>query len=71
MNNRNLQRAIRCDAAITKYGDDLPESNLIDLLTDAMHWCPLNDQDFHTLLHMAMRHYVAELREPESEGGEP
>ena len=59
----NQHRATRCDRAIVKYGDDLPESNLIDLLTDAMHWCDANGGDFHIALAQACRHYLNELNE--------
>ena len=33
----NASRAKRCAEAVARYGDDMPESNLIDLLADAMH----------------------------------
>jgi len=70
MNNRNLQRVIRCDAAIAAYGNDIEEANLIDFLTDAMHWCVANKHDFHGLLHQAMCHFVAESRDSEGERSE-
>jgi hypothetical protein len=57
----NYMRASRCDKAIAGYGDDLVESNLIDLLADAMHWCDANGGDFHIALAQACRHYLNEL----------
>ncbi len=59
MSNEN--RAAKCDKAIASYGDDLLESNLIDFLTDAMHWCDHNGEDFHIALAQACRHYIHEL----------
>ena len=59
----NLTRARRCDKAIDRYGDDLPESNLIDFLADAMHLCDAGGMDFHILLAQACRHYVNELND--------
>ena len=57
----NPGRAKRADSAIAGYGDDLRESNLIDLLADIMHWCDANRSDFHYMLAMASRHYINEL----------
>ncbi len=57
----NQGRAARGSAAIAAYGDDLPESNLIDLLADLMHSCDANRGDFHFALAMACRHYINEL----------
>ena len=39
MTQSNQQRADRCQKAITAYSDDDDHSNLVDFLTDAMHWC--------------------------------
>ena len=60
-------RAERCDKAIDAYGNDLPESNLIDFLADAMHYCDVTGLDFHILLMRAGSHYLAELRQPHQE----
>jgi len=57
----NAIRSKRCATAIARYGDDLPESNLIDFLADAMHCCDSDGMDFHILLAQACRHYVIEL----------
>jgi hypothetical protein len=56
----NRTRAHRADEAISRYGDDISESNLIDLLTDAMHWCDAFGEDFARLLAHALHHYVTE-----------
>ena len=60
----NESRARRCDRVLAGYGDpgSLSE-NLIDLLTDAMHWCDASSLDFHISLAMACRHYVNELND--------
>jgi len=63
----NLQRAERADKAIAKYGDDVIESNLIDLLTDAMHWSDRNGRDFHIALAQACRHYINELNDEQQD----
>jgi hypothetical protein len=58
--NDNRKRASRADEAITRYGDDVSESNLIDLLTDAMHWCDQYGEDFARMLALAFQHYLSE-----------
>jgi len=63
----NQQRAKQADKAIAKYGDDVRESNLIDFLTDAMHWCDANGADFHIALAQACRHYVNELNDDQQD----
>jgi hypothetical protein len=60
-------RASCCGKAIEAYGDDLPESNLIDLLADAIHFCDVTGLDFQILLLRAGSHYLAELRQPNQE----
>jgi hypothetical protein len=58
----NVIRALTCDQALELYGDeDLPSVNLIDLLTDAMHWCDLNGESFEKLRRQAYQHYLAEI----------
>jgi hypothetical protein len=63
----NATRAQRCYRAIAHYGDDLPESNLIDFLADAMHWCDARAMDFHSMLAQACRHYVNELNDEQQD----
>lgn len=59
----NQQRADNAWQSIARYGDDVPESNLIDFLTDAMHWCDFTGHDFHHALAQASRHYINELND--------
>jgi hypothetical protein len=54
-------RVERCDTAIAGYGDDLPESNLIDFLADAMHWCEAKEHDFDRKLELARVHFTTEI----------
>jgi hypothetical protein len=63
----NNDRAMRCDSVIAGYGDDLIESNLIDLLADAMHWCDYTGRDFHIALAQACRHYIHELNDEQQD----
>jgi hypothetical protein len=58
----NQSRAERCDGVLAAYGDHTSTSeNLIDLLTDAIHWCDAGEVDFRMSLAMACRHYLNEL----------
>ena len=57
----NPIRARRCQKALTRYDKGSLDENLIDLLTDAMHWCDTTTFDFHHILAQACRHYVNEL----------
>jgi len=61
---KNAQRAMRLEVAILAlregYGDD-PSESLIDLLTDARHWCDRNDQSFAELDRQAYQHYLTEI----------
>lgn len=59
----NQRRAKRADNAIENYGSDVCESNLIDFLTDSMHWCDAYGADFHICLAQACRHYIHELND--------
>jgi hypothetical protein len=59
----NHQRALSAERAIFRYGEDLPESNLIDFLADAMHWCDREGRNFHNYLAQACRHYGNELND--------
>lgn len=63
----NQQRANNAEQAIRRYCDDLPESNLIDLLADAMHWCDHTGRDFHITLAQACRHYIHELNDDQKD----
>ena len=63
----NSTRASRCLAAVARYGDDEPEDNLIDLLTDAMHLCDREGFDFTIVLARAFRLYLFELNRNSSD----
>jgi hypothetical protein len=67
MTPSNQQRADRCQTALAAYGDDMIESNLIDFLADAMHWCDANGGDFHIALAQACRHYIHELNDQQQD----
>jgi len=67
MSSENRTRAMRCDSVIADYGDDDIESNLIDLLADAMHWCDSKGRDFHYVLAQACRHYIHELNDQQQD----
>lgn len=56
-------RAAHLDAILDSYClHGSPEENLIDLLTDAQHWCLLNDESFAALLATAQMHCAAETK---------
>ena len=57
----NQERAIRCRQAITAYSDDDSYTNLVDFLSDAMHFCHLHGHVFHGALDTALMHFHAEL----------
>jgi hypothetical protein len=57
----NQIRTKRCDDALARYGNGSLDENLIDFLTDAMHWCDTSLPNFHYLLAQACRHYVNEI----------
>jgi hypothetical protein len=59
----NKDRASKCEKALASYAADPFQEALIDLLTDAMHWCDHNGEDFHLCLAMAGRHYINELND--------
>ena len=65
--SNNEQRASRFDQVAAAYGDDSPDENLIDLLTDAQHWCDHNGRDFHISLAQACRHYIHELNDQQQD----
>lgn len=56
----NPERAKRAAKSISRYGDDIDEANLIDLLADAMHWCQQYGRDFEYCLRLARDHFDAE-----------
>lgn len=58
----NKDRATRLEEILPYYPED-HLTNLIDLLADAMHWCRLNDENFHEVLRIAEMHFAAEANE--------
>ena len=63
MTSSNSEQAARCQAALAAYGDDDPADRLVDMLTDARHWCDLNGQSFWKFDRRDHQHYLAELYE--------
>jgi hypothetical protein len=57
------ERSLRCEQALKRSYRDDPVTNLIDLLTDAMHWCRCNGADFQQALDIAERHHQSEIIE--------
>jgi hypothetical protein len=56
-------RSLRCERTLKSHYDDDLVTNLIDLLTDAMHWCKCNGTDFQQVFDIAERHYQSETIE--------
>ena len=56
----NTHRAKTFAKAIGSYGIGDPQEALIDLLTDARHWCDVNGEDFYSALDTSYRHYLHE-----------
>ena len=63
----NARRAKTFENAVEIYGTGNPQEILVDLLTDAMHWCDANGDDFHISLAMACRHYIHELNDQQQD----
>ena len=63
----NTLRAANFEKAVGTYGTGSPQEILVDLLTDAMHWCDANGEDFHFSLAMACRHYINELNDEQQD----
>lgn len=64
MNDENARHAERCAQAIRNYGDKCDEqTNLVDFLTDARHWCDRHGESYAELDRRAYRHYLEELAE--------
>jgi len=61
---RNQRRALRIGHVLTWCKDwSIEQEGLVDLLTDAMHWCRINGHDFDRLLETATKHYQTETIE--------
>jgi hypothetical protein len=61
------QRAKTFEKAIESYGTGSAQEIFVDLLTDAMHWCDANGEDFHICLAMACRHFIHELNDEQQD----
>jgi uncharacterized protein YcgI (DUF1989 family) len=58
----NQRRAIRFGHVLDRCLDwSSEQEGLVDLLTDAMHWCDANGAGFHYAFAQACRHYINEL----------
>lgn len=58
----NHRRAMRIEHVLTWCKDwDTGREGLIDLLTDARHWCDRHGESFAELDRIAYQHYIAEL----------
>jgi len=66
----NARRMKAFDEATATYHIGSPQEVLIDLLTDAQHWCDANGEDFHIALAIACRHYIHELNENKTTKGD-
>jgi hypothetical protein len=54
------RRSMICYRNLKRYSTDEPETNLVDLLADAMHWCDQVGNDFDDILERARNHHWAE-----------
>lgn len=50
-------RAAKCFRLLQEYFQDAPEANLVEFLTDAMHWCDQIGNDFGQLLEDAYEQF--------------
>jgi len=67
MTPTNQKRADHGRKALAAYANDDTFTNLVDFLTDAMHWCDASGEDFHYALCIACKHYLAELNDEQTE----
>ena len=65
--SNNEKRASRFDEVVAIYGDDAPDTNLTDMLADAMHWADHTGRDFHIAFAQACRHYIHELNDQQQD----
>lgn len=64
MTIRNPRRAKRFAQAIRHYGIiTLGADSLIDMLTDARHWCDRHGLCYGDLDRIAHKHYLAEIED--------
>lgn len=64
----NIARAHNAERTLARHSlhDDL-HTGLVDLLTDAMHWCDFTSNDFHFAFVQACRHYFHELNDEQQD----
>lgn len=63
----NQRRAMRVEHVLTWCKDwDSGKEGLIDLLTDARHWCDRLGESFAELDRIANHHYIAERNNEEN-----
>ena len=55
------RRSKVCYSILKEYAADEPETNLADLLADAMHWCDQTGNSFDELLERAKNHHFCEI----------
>lgn len=56
------QRLVRFNEFVEDYTGSEAETNLVDLLADAMHWCRIHDADFEDSLATARLHFQTEVK---------
>ena len=62
MLTNNARRAMRVEHVLIWCKDwDTGREGLIDLLTDARHWCDHHGESFAELDRIAYQHYIAEF----------
>lgn len=57
----NQTRANRCEQLLAQYADDDQQTNLIDLLADARHWCDAQGESYAEFDRRSYEHYLAEI----------
>ena len=63
----NARRAMRVEHVLTWCKDwGSRREGLIDLLTDARHWCDRHGESFAALDRLACQHYISELNDEEN-----
>ncbi len=68
--NLNHNRARRLGKALRRYDTDNSElGNLIDMLTDARHWCDRHGEAYAKLDRIAHDHYFCEVIEQRKDAG--
>lgn len=60
MTHSNDERALRFRQAAAIYANDDIDTNLVDALADAMHFCRITGRSFQRALDMAVEHFEAE-----------